>query len=104
MTWGLVLGLALTNLAQAQFAQKEVPGTSFLRIERAPVDPKWQAGMAEDIEVLRRLLAQTLRHHHAAGQAVLWDADGGGSPKLSAGTITLNGSLGTLGSGTLTLG
>jgi tetratricopeptide (TPR) repeat protein len=94
----VLLGLALPSLATAQL-------TGVITTQRAPTDPKWQAGMAEDIEVLRRLLAQKLGHGRSANGLILWDADGGGN-KRSAGTLTFNtgGNLDLAGAGTLTLG
>jgi len=97
-----LLGLALPGLAPAQ-TQNALQG--LLSIQRAPTDPKWQAGMAEDVEILRRLLAQKLGHGRGSNGLTLWDADGGGN-KLSAGTMTFNAdnNLDLSGSGTLALG
>jgi len=98
----VLLGLALPGLAPAQ-TQNALQG--LLSIQRAPTDPKWQAGMAEDVEILRRLLAQKLGHGRGSSGLTLWDADGGGN-KLSAGTMTFNAdnNLDLSGSGTLALG
>ena len=76
VAWGVLLGLALPGVAAAQ-TQSTVQ--ALLSIQRAPTGPKWQAGMAEDVEVLRRLLAQKLGHGRSANGLILWDADGGGN-------------------------